>query len=332
MTENKIINHIKRITSTLLEASLEHDEVVKNINEIHSHFQEITEITGYDNNIEHLAAIPTARGSALGLNYAAQCLVDYKRTVKFLKAIIAAIKEKQTKHPSESIQVFYAGCGPYATLFTLVAPHFTPEEVQFTLLEINDSSVGVAKKLIHSLELDDYVQEFYVADAVTFKIPNPTTFHIVISETLDALLYRECYVPIVFNLLSQVRKDVTLIPENVIIDMSLIKDIKEDHTFKEKAVETVLDVRNAVAQHDSNQYIPAKLSDKKIDLSLLDLDLYEGILLDTKVHVYNDIWLDRNESSLTLPLNIELNKPVLSKSAIFTYYLEPEIELKCVFQ
>ncbi|WP_299681227.1 phytanoyl-CoA dioxygenase [uncultured Dokdonia sp.] len=332
MTENKVIDHIKRITSTLLKEPLQHDEVVKNINEIHSHFKQITEITGYDTNIEHLAAIPTAKGSALGLNYAAQCLVDYKRTVKFLKGIIAAIKEKQAKHPGELIQIFYAGCGPYATLFTLTAPHFTPEEVQFTLLEINENSVDVAKKLIHSLELDNYVQEFYVADAVTFKIPNPTTFHMVISETLDALLYRECYVPIVFNLLSQVRKDVTLIPENVVIEMSLIKDIKEDQSFKEKRIETVLDVRNTITHHGDHQLMPAQLPDKEIDLSVLDIDTYEGILLDTKVHVYHDIWLDRNESSLTLPLNIALNKPVLSKSAIFTYYLEPEIELKCTFQ
>ena len=98
----------------------------------------------------------------------------------------------------------------------------------------------LAKRLIDSLELNDYVQEIYLADAVTFKIPNPDTIHIVISETLDALLYRECYVPILFNLLPQLGKDITLIPENVLIDLSLIVRSKEDHTFKEQKVETVL--------------------------------------------------------------------------------------------
>ena len=141
MTENNTISVIKKITSSLLEDALNQDEAVKSLNEIHTHFQKITEITGYDSKIEHLMTIPAAKGTALGLNYAAQCLVDYKRTVKFLKGIIAAIAEKQEKHPGELIHIFYAGCGPYATFLALIAPHFTPEEVQFSLLEINRKSV-----------------------------------------------------------------------------------------------------------------------------------------------------------------------------------------------
>ena len=55
---------------------------------------------------------------------------------------------------------------------------------------------------------------------------------------------------------------------------------------------------------------------------------YKYELIDTEVHVYKDIWLDRNESSLTLPLEMKLEHPFLKKSMIFTYHLEPEIELK----
>ena len=332
MTENNTISVIKKITSSLLEDSLNQDEAVKSLNEIHTHFQKITEITGYDSKIEHLMTIPAAKGTALGLNYAAQCLVDYKRTVKFLKGIIAAISEKQEKHPGESIHIFYAGCGPYATFLSLIAPHFTPEEVQFSLLEINKNSVDSAKRLISALELDTYVKEMYVADAVTFKIPNPDTIHILISETLDALLYRECYVPILFNLLPQVKKDITLIPENVVIDLSLIARSKEDHTFKEQNVETVFNVRETVASYDGNQSAPAQLADKKVDMTSLDVDRYESILLDTKVHVYHDIWLDRNESSLTIPLEVVLQKPFQNEAIVFTYQLEPTIELKCSFE
>lgn len=332
MTENKTITIIKKITTSLLEDSLHQDEAVKSLNEIHTHFQQITEITGYDNNIDHLVTIPAAKGTALGLNYAAQCLIDYKRTVKFLKAITTAIAEKQEKNPRELIHIFYAGCGPYATFLALIAPLFTPKEVQFSLLEINKKSIESAKKIINSLELTDYVQEFYLADAVTFKIPNPDTIHILISETLDALLYRECYVPILFNLLPQLNKDIALIPENVVIDLLLIAYSKDNNTFKELNVGDVFNVRETVALYDGNPSLPSELPPKKINLKTLDVATYESMLLDTKVHIYNDIWLDRNESSLTLPLEITLQKPFQNEAIIFTYQLEPTIELKCVFQ
>lgn len=332
MIEKKVVSIIKKFTSSLLESSLNQDEAEKRLNEIHAHFQQITKITGFDFEIEHLAAIPTAKGKALGLNHAAQCLIDYKRTVKFLKAIVAAIRAEQKAKSGVVINVFYAGCGPYAPFITLVAPHFKEGEVQFSLLEINKKSLDSAKKLINSLGLSNYIQEYYLADAVTFKVPKPEVFHILISETLDALLYRECYVPILFNLLTQFNKNIILIPENVLINLSLISCSKENQDYKEYEVGAILNVRESLTTFAGVRLAPSHLPDKEIDLNALNLSSYEKILLDTKVHIYNDIWLDRNESQLTVPLEIILKQPFLYNSIIFTYYLEPEIELKCKFQ
>ncbi len=332
MIEKKIIGIIRKLISSLLENSINQEEAEKSLNEIHTHFQQITEITGYDFKIEHLAAIPTAKGKALGLNYAAQCLLDYKRTIKFLKAIVLVILEKQKKQPGELINVFYAGCGPYAPFITLVAPFFQPEEVQFSLLEINENSFNSAKKLINSLELSNHIKEFYLADAVTFKVPNPNSFHILISETLDALLYRECYVPILFNLLPQFNKNIILIPENVLINLSLLTHSKNDSDSKEYEVGSVLNVRESVSSHASSNLNLSQLPDKKVDLKSLDMGTYEKILLDTKVHIHGDIWLYRNESSLTIPLEFILEQPFLNNAIIFTYLMEPEVELKCRFE
>ncbi|WP_103865052.1 hypothetical protein [Aquimarina sp. I32.4] len=141
MVEKEIIDDIKKLAESLLENSYNQIEVEKIINQIHVHFQEITKITGFDFNIEHLAAVPTEKGKALGLNYAAQCLLDYKRTTRFLKAIVYAIRDKQKVYPNELINVFYAGCGPYAPFVTLVAYFFDPREVQFSLLEIINPTV-----------------------------------------------------------------------------------------------------------------------------------------------------------------------------------------------
>ena len=51
----------------------------------------------------------------------------------FLKAMVMAIKEKQQKHPDKTINIFYAGCGPYAPFVTLIAPLFSPKKIQFSL-------------------------------------------------------------------------------------------------------------------------------------------------------------------------------------------------------
>ncbi len=332
MIEKKVISSIQKLSSSIIKNSIDPIQAENSLNEIQSHFQQITNITGYDVTIAHMAAIPAAKGKALGLNFAAQCLLDYKRTTKFLKAIISIIVEKQKKQPGKLINIFYAGCGPYAPFITLVAPLFQPEEIQFSLLEINKNSVESAKKLINSLKLSNYIKEFYLADAVTFKVPDPDSFHILISETLDAMLYRECYVPILFNLLPQFNKDIILVPENVLIDLSFLTDSKQNSDYKEYEIGTIINVRESVSHYANSNLIPSKLPDKKIDLTSLDIDIYKKVLLDTKVHIHKDIWLYRNESSLTIPHEFMLEQPFLYSSAIFTYFIEPEIELKCRFE
>lgn len=319
---------IKKKVLALLKDSIEQPEIENLINNIYSYFKELTQLTGFDNSIEHLAAVNTAKGKALGLNHAAQCLLDYKRTVKFLKAMVMAIKEKQQKQPNETIQVFYAGCGPYAPFITLIAPLFTAEDVQFSLLEINDTSLNYAKKLIEKLELSNYVTNYYNADAITFKIPEAKKYHILFSETLDALLYRECYVPILFNLLPQLPKDVTVIPENVLIKMSLATDAITDSKHNSVEIETIVNVREAILAYERGTRIPTQLPDKKVVVNSINIKNYNYLLLDTLVHVYNDIWLTRNESSLTLPLEMHIEHPVDFDAIVYTYLMDTNIELK----
>ncbi|MFT7072371.1 MAG: putative RNA methylase [Patiriisocius sp.] len=331
MIENDKTIVLKKLISSLQENSNNPVEAEKSLNEIHAHFQDITKITGFDHNIKHLAAVPAAKGKALGLNFAAQCLLDYKRTLQFLKAIYRAILEKQKNRPGETIKIFYAGCGPYAPFITLIASLFTKEELRFSVLEINEKSLDSAKKLIHSMGLSGYVQEFHLADAVTFKIPDPGSFHILISETLDALLYRECYVPILFNLLPQFNKNSTVIPENVLINLSLTSHSKEDNADEEHKVGAVFNVREALSSLGHASHIPAKLPEKRVDLRALAKEGFENILLETQVHIYDDIWLHRNESSLTVAYEIKLEQP-LSNTIVFYYQLEPEIALQYTFQ
>ncbi len=332
MNEKTTINIIRKFTTSVIENSINQAEAEQSLNEIHAHFQKLSQVSGYDNSIENLAAIPAAKGMALGLNHAAQCLLDYKRTVKFLRAVVSVIIEKQKKQPGKLVKIFYAGCGPYAPFVSLVAPFFKPNEVQFTLLEINKNSIESAKRLIDSLALSDYVKEIHLADAVTFKVSDADSFDILISETLDALLYRECYVPILFNMLPQFNENIVLIPENVLINIYFKTHSKDNSIGEEHDGGSVLDVRESVSTHEGTEQIPLFLPDKKVDLGPLNMETYESFILDTKIHVHGDIWLDRNESSLTIPLNFKLDQPVVSKTIIFNYYMEPETQLNCRFE
>lgn len=318
MNTNKTIIDLKKMSTSLIDPQINPDYAEKIINEIHEYFKEVTKISGYDSDIDHLYSVPANSGMALSINHAAQCLLDYKRTLKFLKAFVQAIKDKQEQFPREVIRVFYAGCGPYATFLTLVAPLFSADEIQFSLLEINKNSLVQAERLIESLQLTKYVSAYNHSDATTFRISQPETFHILFSETLDALLYRECYVPILFNLLPQLPKHIAVIPENVSVNLY----------FKEGDVETfsttVFDTRK-VLKNDV-VYLPEQFEPVIVDLS--NIAKYDRILLETNVKIYQDLKLDRNESSLTLSLEMEIEKPMTYKTVAFTYHTQPQIELK----
>ncbi|CAM1361195.1 SAM-dependent methyltransferase [Tenacibaculum xiamenense] len=303
-------------------------EIENSINNIHQYFHETIGIASFEDSIPNLAAVNTAKGKALGMNHAAKCLLDYKRTVKFLKGMVAAIKKKQAIHPNEKIHIFYAGCGPYAPFVTLVAQLFTSEEIQFDVLEINALALDHAKKLISGLGLNDYVGEYYQADAITFQFEKDKDYHILYSETLDALLFRECYVPILFNMLPQLSEDIYVVPNNVQVSMNLSLMSMTNEEYKADKTETILDVRQSVLEHASTKSIPKKLPQITVNVKELNIEDYNYFSLDTKVNIFEDIWLERNESSLTIPLEMEIHKPFDFSKMVFTYEMKDSIELK----
>ena len=325
--ENRL-DEIREVVLTLVEKDCDQPTIEKGLREVHAHFEALTEISGFDQELTHLAAVNTSKGRALGLNHAAKCLLDFNRTVKFLKAMVKAIRTKQSEHPGASINVLYAGCGPYAPFVTLVAPLFSAEEVQFDVLDVNEKSIVSAKRLIEGLALTDYVKGYFVADATTFQVPSAEKYHILFSETLDALLYRECYVPILFNLLPQLADDIALIPENVLVSLHVLSLPITDPNHVETMVTDVIDAREAVNAHDGPS-IPVQLPDKRVSLGSLDMDNQHSLLFDTRVHVYDDIWLDRSESALSLPLELKFDQPVNEKTLVVTYHMGTSIEMKC---
>ncbi|WP_430410068.1 phytanoyl-CoA dioxygenase [Kordia sp.] len=320
-------NTIKKLSTAIIDNQSNPSKAKELIDEIHKHFLEITNIADMGEGLQNLAAVPTASGAAISLNHAAACLLDYRRTTKFLDAMVSLIREKQQQHPNEIINIFYAGCGPYAPFITLIAPLFNSKEVQFSILEINTASIQVAKNLIKELNLSEYVSEYYTADAVTFQIPDAKKYHILFSETLDALLYRESYVPILWNMLPQLSENCAVIPNNVIVEASMTFPKQEgEDTKKEKQVGVILNVREAVKANDGSKTLPESF--EPITINLSGEEKYSTMIVDTKVHIHKDIWLYRNESSLSIPLEMEIVYPLEAPNVTFFYQLKPSVELK----
>lgn len=327
MESNKLALDIKQISLDLLEKHDQPQEVKQLLDTVHAHFREATEMTLYTNQMQHLAAVKTASGMALSLNHAAECLIDYHRTAQFLRGIVTAIQQKQKDNPGETIHIFYAGCGPYAPFVTLVASLFKVDEVKFTLLEINRKSMDLAQKLIGSMNLGAYVDDYFISDAVTYQVQNPEKYHILFSETLDALLYRESYVPILMNMLPQFSEKTTLIPENVILKLSFAHPVNGE-IEEEKG--TVFNARKEVSAYMNEKSTSDEFPEVIFDLE--SHDLKRNLVLDTEVHVYKDIKLDRGASSLTLSYKMDIDPNKAYNRMVFAYTLKPQVQLNCDFE
>lgn len=324
MTQLNLIDDFKTLSNALLRDDLPHAGAVDIINKLHSHLYDLTNISGNDMAIQNLAAVPTASGMALGLNHAAQCLLDYNRTIKILKGLVRAIKDTQSEVPGKTINIFYAGCGPYAPFVSMIAPLFSPTELQFSLLEINKPSLDSAKRLIKGLFLDAYIKDYHLADAVTFSIPDASSFHILYSETLDAVLYRECYVPILANMLPQLRDTITLIPHNVVLTAEVFSN-EGDTAAEILETVTIFDTREILS--DISTPLPDTIAALTLPLKRGETHNVSRLIIDTHVEIYGDIALTRRESSLTLPYEMHIAPNGNYEALEFHYQLQPKIEL-----
>jgi predicted RNA methylase len=324
MTSLTLKQTINGYSKSLLNTETDGEKVVKIINDLHEIFKETLGITFEEANIQRSAAIGSKFGKALGFNYAAHCLVDYNRTQQLLKGITSAIAQKQRENPNETIKIFYAGCGPCAPFMSLVAPLYEPSDVQFTLLDINEESIKFAEILAQKLELTEYIEGYFHGDAITAEVPKVDEYHILFSETLDSLLRREAYVPIICNLLPQFTKDVILIPENVQLKMSFV-------CFDEKEVRTeisnqiIFDSRKAVEESQKLGLIPNTFEPVKVPVK--QNKNIDGIILDTEIIVFDSIKISRAESAITLPLEFGLDTPDKIKNVVFEYQLVPEVQM-----
>ncbi len=283
------------LTQPVKQILSEHDDyhaIKTGIEEIYGIFSESTGI--YAGNLTTEKLSETANGKVVSPVHAAHCVKDLMRTTKFLRGVHAAIQSQLQKKPK--VHVLYAGCGPYATLTTPLTSVFTSDQVQFTLLDIEQVSIDAVSQLYSSYNLQPYVARYLLADATDPDLTFDDSFDVIISETMQVGLKNECQVPITRNLVKFLTKDGVFVPEKVTLKAALVGDMNP------------LEPKNAAREILGTAYdldfknVPKVGASTIIKMVESDLNYLE---LQTEIKLFDDIVLYAFESGLTIPLTLD---------------------------
>ncbi|MEF1229151.1 class I SAM-dependent methyltransferase, partial [Vibrio fortis] len=171
----------------------------------------------FDMNDWQSAELPT--GVAISSVQAAKCVKEILRTQIFLKGVHQCFQDKLAQ--KESINVLYAGTGPYGTLVIPLLHLFRADQVKLWLLDIHPQNIESLKLLINELGVSDRVEFMGVADATRWQPDGNVTFDVLVSETMTALLAREPQVSIFSRLQRYLADDGELIPQQIVLGTEL---------------------------------------------------------------------------------------------------------------
>lgn len=243
-------------------------------------------------------------GVAISPEAAAACLLEHTRTQTFVRGLYQAAKSIK----KQNVNILYVGCGPLAPFMTLTAPLLP--DARYTLVEISENAADNARILINRLGLQAQLDTLILADAIELKLPDAEQFDIIITETMDAGLNNEMMIPILDNILPQLKPGVILIPEEVTFELQYLKKTGQGAQPENQLLFAATDLLNCYREAGEFPY-------SEIDLPELQST---RVFVVTTVRVYRDIFLHSGESAITQPLRF---RPVPGKTLRFSYRMTP---------
>src|SRR3954453_14892910 len=163
------------------------------------------------------SALPS--GIALSPTAAATCTRDGLRTAVFVRGLRDAIEEARCRFAGETIEVVYAGTGPFAALAVPLMTIFSPSDVRFTLIDCHEESLRSVRDLLRHFGFGRFVRAIVAADASVYRYG--LTIHILVAEIMQQALGIEPQVEVFRNLGSQLSANGILVPERVTVDLVL---------------------------------------------------------------------------------------------------------------
>lgn len=294
---------LRQLTDSLLDISTPPIVQLELLDELKSFLLGLTGISGEGE--DHRNDISTQDGLAIGTEWAARCLDDLSRTVKFLRGVDQAITERLAISKDRPVELLYAGTGPFATLVFPLLSRYTPEQVQLTLVEINDMSFAALNRIFIRPEYRSFVRHLLHADCTKLELPNWMSIDILLSETMQYTLQREHQVPITEYLMPRLRKDVVLIPQEIKVSLAALDPVGGEGDWLLTPFYPLLVLsREGLKSPITDDGYPGR-EDNPHELFLPPRPEALGVLsLTTDIHIYGEEFLGFNESGLTIAKSI----------------------------
>ncbi len=252
-----------------------------------------------------------AQGLAICPEAAAQCTLDYQRSLVFIQAVYSALQDLlQTPH-AKPVQVLYAGCGPYATLILPLISHFDKDEIDYYLLDIHPSSLSSVENLLSVFGLDQHSVHLLNENACEYQ--HPEALDLILSETMQHSLEHEPQFQVTANLAPQLAKQGIFIPQCIEVSLHLSKapesETLDSSQASEMKMSKLAELMRLTATSASHYRLAAEkfrddsaLSFQTCSFQLPNHELTSGqLVMETEIRVYQSHVLKSGESDITRP-------------------------------
>lgn len=320
---------LKELSKTIVQDHLYPGEVLQAVNAFK---QLMMETIHFDENVPEAQYDKlTHSGKAIAPKWAGMCVTDYQRTYTFCKALYLATQKivQEKGH----IHILYAGTGPFATLVLPLTQHFTSDQLQLTLLEIHEYSFEMLQNTIQEFGLEKYIVNAENCDATEYIIDNPESIDLLVTETMMHSLKDEHQVSITYHLLSQLKKEVVLIPHKIELELVAVnedirdtnrKSLEDPKPYSKKLGSLfTLDKETVFKNHDHFKKHFPEVSFDAVEIEIPDAThrAYHNLSIATTIEVYPGISLEIDNSGLTvLQKLMDLNSMLQTVSKLEATY------------
>lgn len=246
---------------------------------------------------------------------AANCMLGYRRTLAYWRALLLALESFSSEQP---ITLVYPGCGPLATLVLPILFSVYPHKVNITFIDYHQSALDHLQRQILTMDNAQIECRFICADATQW-LPD-SDIDILILECMLKGLDDEGHVSIVNHFAPFLTPDASLIPEEIEVKAMWI-DMSAEAAYCQ-------------AQHDGGKLPKAEqLKQYRVpicDVFKLERDTYQKVddnqipcvdlvwvnqpgsnyhfSLTMRLKLLNNIWLEEYADGITMPFFPELIK------------------------